>query len=238
MGDIEIFSLTKGAASCRFICVLLANLAAVPAIAGDLAGLSVGVLFGHQSGTASQPALPPSNGDIDLPVAGNIVGVEAGYTHQFDSGLVLGLSADIARTATSGQHWDGLYMYVRGEGDIEAHLLARIGYAIDNLLPYVTGGLGYARTTAALGCVDGASKFSMCDVTGPFHSSADDARFGYSIGAGVEIALTDQLSLKAEYLYADYGTGPITLDVPGFDPVTSDVTISSSTIRTGISLRF
>ncbi len=65
----------------------------------------------------------------------------------------------------------------------------RLGYAMDNRLVYVTGGLAYGTVRAGI------------------HNSVDDdkTRFGWALGAGLEWAFAPRWSLKAEYLHIDLG---------------------------------
>jgi outer membrane immunogenic protein len=58
---------------------------------------------------------------------------------------------------------------------------------------------------------------------------------GWTIGGGVEFAATDNITLKAEYLYADFGkasfAGPAGL-------AAADVTTKASIVRTGVNFKF
>jgi outer membrane immunogenic protein len=205
--------------------------AASTALGDDFTGLHIGLVVGHTTGAATIDTL-------DIPVGGPITGIEIGGDVQFGNGIVLGLSAGVDRDSTQGDMVVGNWMVYEGAGDISARVMARAGYAVENILPYVTAGVAYTQTTASITCPAGATG-GDCMSLGPFTTSADDARFGYSVGAGVEVALTEHVSLKTEYLYSDYGTAPMALEFPApIGEQTADVAISSSTIRAGISLRF
>jgi outer membrane immunogenic protein len=67
----------------------------------------------------------------------------------------------------------------------------RIGYAFQQLLVLGTGGAAF-----------GDMKF-----TNPLGGSEDNSKVGWALGAGVEYAIMGALSIKAEYLYADLGSG-------------------------------
>jgi outer membrane immunogenic protein len=54
-------------------------------------------------------------------------------------------------------------------------------------------------------------------------------RLGWTAGAGLEYALNQSLSIKAEYLYVDLGSDILVLD---------DVTFRAHLIRGGINWRF
>jgi len=73
----------------------------------------------------------------------------------------------------------------------------RLGYAgIDRLLIYATGGFAYG----------GATLFSNFLVPLPtFPASARVTKFGWTVGAGAEYALTHQWMVRLEGLYIDLG---------------------------------
>jgi len=81
---------------------------------------------------------------------------------------------------------------------------ARAGYLIDpSVFLYVTGGLavgGVRSDTSYTGLVDQG-------VPTLFSASANsrDTQVGYTVGGGAEAALTDRLSIRAEYLFVDLG---------------------------------
>ena len=64
---------------------------------------------------------------------------------------------------------------------------------------YATGGVAYGG---------GTSKFSAFDsTTGSFLTgSPSTTRVGWTIGGGVEYAVTNNITIKGEYLYADLGS--------------------------------
>lgn len=76
-------------------------------------------------------------------------------------------------------------------------LRVRGGYAFDCWLPYVTAGLAYGHSE-----VGGTSSVGTPSV------SAVQNYKGWTVGGGIEWAFLDRWSVKAEYLYIDFGTGP------------------------------
>jgi len=60
----------------------------------------------------------------------------------------------------------------------------RLGWAFDRFMPYVTGGLAYGRTD---------------------FNHDHDTNVGWTLGGGVEAAIDQNWSVKAEYLYVDLG---------------------------------
>jgi outer membrane immunogenic protein len=67
-------------------------------------------------------------------------------------------------------------------------LRGRLGYAINNVMPYVTGGLAYGEVKAESGSL-----------------SEDKTQLGWTLGVGAEVGLTPNWSAKIEYLYMDLG---------------------------------
>lgn len=85
---------------------------------------------------------------------------------------------------------------------------ARLGYApTDRLLAYATGGLAYGNSSLSTGLSrpspgltgreNGANN---CE-----RGSAAATKVGWTVGAGLEWALTGAWSVDAEYLYYDLG---------------------------------
>ena len=90
----------------------------------------------------------------------------------------------------------------------------RAGYALDNVLLYVTAGLAY-----------GAGRLEIPGL------SETRIHFGWAGGGGIEVGLTPNWSAKAEYLFI--GLSDKTYVVSG---VSSGV--DSHLVRTGLSYRF
>ncbi|WP_375652652.1 MULTISPECIES: outer membrane protein, partial [unclassified Bartonella] len=77
----------------------------------------------------------------------------------------------------------------------------RIGFAAaDRIMPYVAGGVAYTQLEAAHGEV------KVGDKTFVSGSSDETATMvGFTIGGGLDFAVTDNVLLRAEYRYSDYG---------------------------------
>jgi outer membrane immunogenic protein len=115
-----------------------------------------------------------------------------------------------------------------------ATIRGRLGVAFDRWLVYATGGVAFTDWRASI---------QMVDVTGSTAVfNGDGTRAGWVIGGGVELALSRNWSVKAEYLYADFGEisgtsffpPPI---VPGFTHDHS-VDLVTQTVRLGVNYRF
>jgi outer membrane immunogenic protein len=82
-------------------------------------------------------------------------------------------------------------------------LTGRIGVALDRSLLYVKGGLAVARIEMEAADIDGGNIFEGS------HVSTSDTQLGWALGVGLEHALSDRLSVKAEYLYMDFGSDTV-----------------------------
>ena len=79
-------------------------------------------------------------------------------------------------------------------------MTGRIGMANDRLLTYVKGGAAVAQIRNTVSDLDGTGAIDPTDF-----SSISNARWGWTIGSGFEYAILPAVSLKAEYLYMDFG---------------------------------
>jgi outer membrane immunogenic protein len=79
---------------------------------------------------------------------------------------------------------------------------ARLGWAADRALFYVTGGWAYGKVDAS------SNAIALDNGTNPdvFAGSASANRSGYAVGGGLEYALTNNITVKGEYLYYNLGT--------------------------------
>jgi outer membrane immunogenic protein len=157
-------------------------------------------------------------GGLGSQSAGFIGGGQAGYNWQTGA-FVLGVETDFDGTTLSktfdrtGTPFSGVGVPIGLLGDsLSLHAKTslswlgttrgRVGFVAtpDNrLLIYGTGGVAYAG---------GNAKFSVFDATsGAFWSgNPSTTRVGWTIGGGVEYALTNNITIKGEYLYANLGS--------------------------------
>lgn len=98
----------------------------------------------------------------------------------------------------------------------------RVGYAWDRIMPYITGGLavGEVQANPGLGFL-----------------GASETNAGWTIGAGVEAAITNNFTAKVEYLYVDLGDVNCgTLACGGVVPTNVDFT--AHIVRGGVNFKF
>jgi outer membrane immunogenic protein len=139
---------------------------------------------------------------------GVIGGVQGGCNAQFAS-FVIGFEADAdwlygrqSRTITVGAGAPiaaGDFMTNEVKATFLTTARARAGVALDRVLLFVTGGaaFGTIKTSDTLGTF-GGTRVST--------TSATTNRTGWTAGAGLEYAMTQNWLFKAEYLYVDLGS--------------------------------
>jgi outer membrane immunogenic protein len=132
---------------------------------------------------------------------------------------------------------------------------ARAGIAGEKALVYLTGGLAIADTRHGFGCKGSLQPAAIgrCRGNGDddFYTSEKKTRFGYVVGGGVELAVTDNVSIKGEYNYLDYGKANVSLTDPidrpntgnpaqPYVPITGDrkFDISNHMAKVGVNFRF
>jgi outer membrane immunogenic protein len=161
--------------------------------------------------------VPPGGVKTDLEPDGWFGGGQIGFNYQRDS-VVFGLEADWQggdMEASSIRRYP--HIAFDGNPDVDAWfdtttkvkidqfgtVRGRVGLALGKFLPYVTGGLAWAEAKS--------ESTTLYDVTvppifrGPWVAKDSVYHIGWTVGGGVEVALTDNLSVKAEYLYLDFG---------------------------------
>ncbi|MEA2708674.1 MAG: outer rane immunogenic protein [Phycisphaerales bacterium] len=151
---------------------------------------------------------------------GLLAGVQAGYNFQ-NRRLVFGVEGDFSWTGIRDstdfsisaaeltatgvgaivETVDGFVSEQEHEVDWLATFRGRVGLGTERVLVYATGGLAIAETTSE------TTFFASFDGNVVAISESDsDTRIGWTLGAGVEGAVTRDISARLEYLFADLGT--------------------------------
>ncbi|MDQ0419146.1 outer membrane immunogenic protein [Peteryoungia aggregata LMG 23059] len=168
--------------------------------AGGYAGVQGG--YGWGDTTLSQGG---TGGDVDFD--GGRFGGFAGYNWTAGSSFVVGLEADLA------YDWNE---YSAGtetlKTTVQGGLRARAGYAVDRALFYAAGGW----TATQLKYEDTGVDIS-------------ETLNGWTIGAGLDYALTDRIFARGEYRYNDYGSET----VDG-----TDIDFNQHVVQVGLGVRF
>jgi outer membrane immunogenic protein len=161
------------------------------------------------------------NGGVGSGNTGFIGGGQAGYNWQTGA-FVLGIETDFDGTSLSKsaslvgpsfiEPINGANDFLTAHGKVSLDWLgstrARVGFVAtpDNrLMFYGTGGFAYGGGTANLSVFDAANGWGWTS------GNNSNTRTGWTLGAGVEYALTNNIILGGEYLY--YNLGSRTLNV-------------------------
>jgi outer membrane immunogenic protein len=118
-------------------------------------------------------------------------GAHVGYNLQFNQ-VVLGVEGDIDGTGVSKTYGWGPVLY-GSKLPLQGTVRGRLGFALDRALFYITGGAAFASATNTY------QSFFGYDSTG-------QSLVGWTIGGGLEYAINNNWSIRAEYRYADFGT--------------------------------
>lgn len=223
---------------------LLGSLPAVADDADQWTGFHAGIFAGYGAGEADPLVRFDSIGSPDesinglssgMSVDGAFGGIYAGYNHVAGP-LLIGLEADVALSNIENtirrddpRFIDDLTI----EYDWEASLRARVGATSGPFHFYATGGLAIADVQTALQFTDGITGVS----DNPIQDGAVEV--GYAVGGGAETLLSDNLVLKLEYIYKDFGSKTVqTGDFWGNDNSDYTVDLNLHTARIGLAYKF
>ncbi len=142
---------------------------------------------------------------------GIVGGPHIGYNYQFLGGFMVGAEADLSLSGI-----DRTLGALRAKVDNFGSVRARIGYAVDRMLFYATGGWAWGRGTIAVGGV--ADRHT--------HN-------GWVLGLGAEAAITQNITARVEYLRLNLGAETYATIV---GPIRSD--LDTSILRLGLSYKF
>ncbi len=99
----------------------------------------------------------------------------------------------------------------RGSANWLGTARGRAGFALDRAFIYGTGGLAFGNVKSATSvalkahCASVDCSSPNVDANGVWSGSKSGVKVGWALGGGVEYALTNNVSLKAEYLHYDLG---------------------------------
>lgn len=148
-----------------------------------------------------------------------------GYDRQFGS-IVAGVVAEAGKTyiddAVSEYSTTPAYYTMRRQIDWNGNLRARLGVTTrSGIMPYVTGGLSYAKVQNSFATSNGANSFTEVN-------RKEDA-WGWNVGGGVEAKVAQNFSIGARYLYTRYNADDYRVDVgAGTAPATNPFRLTPS----------
>jgi outer membrane immunogenic protein len=175
---------------------------------GFYAGVNVGYAGNQNSETYNELFSSYTYTD-QFKSSGFIGGGQIGYNYQFPStAYVIGLETDFQGSGVKGsfrenENDDGNYGYEYGSKlEWFGTVRARVGYSLGQILPYVTGGFAYGKVNT----FDSSYGYDESS----FYDSESHIHTGWTVGAGLEYAITHNITFKTEYLYTDLGSKGLT----------------------------
>jgi outer membrane immunogenic protein len=203
---------------------------------GFYIGGNIGGVWDHRTVTTNNIA----NGVVPLSTgSGNISSVtgggQIGFNYVVSPNWIIGVEADVSGAALDGtgaitstrtgtnQHHNTLDVFGTARG--------RVGYAIDNVLLYGTGGFAW-----------GDEKITRTQLTGTFANAtagvaetATQTGLGWAAGAGIEWGFAPNWTTRAEYLHLDLGTQSFTFPLA---QQRNDAKVELDAVRAGVNYKF
>lgn len=148
-----------------------------------------------------------------------------GYDRQFGS-IVVGVVAEAGQAYVDDKVTEfsttPAFYTMRRSIDWNGNLRARLGYTTPGgIMPYITGGLAYAKVKNGFTTSNGANSFTQVN--------RKEDGWGWTMGGGVEAKVSDNFSIGARYLWTRYNVGDYRVDVgAGSAPPTNPFLITPS----------
>ena len=202
-------------------------------------GLYVGGQVGYEFGTSNALATNVVTGAglaTGASPKGIIGGAHIGYNWAAPSlpflggfggsSLVFGLEGDVDGSGYRSTYLIGTVSDATKQ-NIQGSARGRVGFAVDRALFYATGGAAF-----------GSLSNTYLNTLNGLGDSFSKTRVGYTVGAGIEYAITNNWSVRAEYRYTDFGsfTDNLTNSTGGFVNVRHKET--DNRVQAGFSYKF
>ncbi|PPD02532.1 outer membrane protein [Methylocystis rosea] len=201
-------------------------------------GFHIGVSGSYAGGVSSQYSnlyalqpgaflvFPTSN---SIGTSGYMVGYQNGYNWVFANRIVVGYESEYNYANVRATNTSGYFTGVGASSRLQwfgAERL-RFGYAFGRILPYITGGLAYGKV----------SPYGQQWANGSvFPSSRAVWQAGFTVGAGVEYAVLDNWTVKAEYLFTRMkGASGASIGFPFAYRVTTGNNLDTHIARIGVN---
>jgi len=219
---------------------------------GFYLGLNAGYNWGNNDLTlyASPAYAGYFPGKIKADSDGFTGGIQAGYNWQMNQ-FVIGVEGDwvwldsgksASGTATFADFPNGAGTspaVVTSNGKIGTDWLAtlrgRLGYAVDRWMVYGTAGFAWANVESSSALT---ATFTDGTTAQFWQGKNDDTRFGWTIGAGVEYAITNNFTTKLEYLYYDLGSKNYAVIGGTLPAASARAKMDGNIVRAGLNYKF
>jgi len=164
-----------------------------------------GVQVGYNSGKSSVEAIDLNANFtfsyLNPDPKGSEAGLYAGYNWLFGNGVLLGLEGGINvsgakdSVVNSGGNTNFDFQL---EESVETYLGTKVGMVLrDTYMPYLIGGASYVQ-------LRGRWYYKPNPGSTPWEAWQHDSVWGWFVGAGVEVKVSESIHLRAQYRYIDY----------------------------------
>ena len=179
-------------------------------------GIYFGLNSGYGVGSSNWTGGVVNSGSFDT--SGFVVGGTAGVNVQFEQ-FVFGLETDLDYAPIRGNGPSSFCVNCKTSSTWLGTTRARAGFAADRVLFYGTAGGAYGDVQASA-----------------FNTTDTSTKFGWTAGAGIEAAFTDNWTARIEYLFVDLSHGSCTSACGA--PPTQFVSFAENLIRAGVDFKF
>lgn len=212
----------------------------LPAIDGPVhwAGVSIGGSVGGLWSDTVQTAAPSVGGAAKPSAAGVYAGGQIGADYQVNQ-FVFGVAGDAGFTNARGGracslNFLGNLFNCQSNADDLYMATGRVGYATGRSLFYAKGGAAFGHTSNRVQSNFGSAPLI---VNATFLSSnVSSFSTGWTVGAGIEYALTRNWSAKAEYMHYDLGRESYRLSLA--NTLIAKTKTDGDLVKIGVNYRF
>lgn len=186
---------------------------------GFYGGLNVGL------GVVNTNLSALTAGDLASSATALVAGGQVGFNYQINN-IVVGIEGDLGyfgtRRTGAQINLGAITAQNFWRTSWDASIRARLGLAMDRTLFYVTGGVAFADLR--VGAMDITNNVLLVEER--------QNRTGWTVGAGIEHAITPNWTVRGEYLYANYGSR----DVAAF--ALAPIRMETHKFRVGVNYLF
>lgn len=154
---------------------------------------------------------------------GFLGGIYAGYNIDTGTNVILGVDGDFTGTAVGKTESVGDLASGKTQLRWSGAARARVGYAVDRFLPYIAGGVAFGNIEDKL------------HVLGEKLLSESKTQAGWTIGGGIDYAVTDNIVTRVEYRYTDFNKHNYNFDNTS---VGGSGKLSTNEVRLGVAYKF
>lgn len=217
---------------------------------GEVNSWTNGPYVGSPFSTNGNPAYTMTS-DSSI-YSGPVAGGQIGYNHEFSNKVVVGAEADMDYVDINnryGNNANNTNTTIVGNSIIQTNnqngrtginwigtARLRLGYDLGSFMPYVTGGLAYGGVSTN---GFGAGLISQNYGLGSFQngsagsSSSSSVQVGWAAGAGGELKVAPNWSIRGEYLYTQLGSLSYGAGATTFTSSSCNGCVPPTTLNTG-----